>query len=153
MASFSDHSSRGSSTGWITTIPLRIGVGATLFYLHGWGEAVAGWHYLVKQETWPLIGLLEKATMPYPIVLAYIAATLTTVTPACWIIGFLTRFFSIAILPVIIGALLLANRLGEHLEAEAALLYLLIALTLFITGPGWFSVDALFKERRRTTRR
>jgi uncharacterized membrane protein YphA (DoxX/SURF4 family) len=146
------YSSRDSGTDWVGTMPLRIGAGMTLLYLHGWGEAVLGWQHLVNQKSWPLISLLEKGALPYPHVLTYIAAAITAVTATCWIIGFLTRFFSLLFLPVAATALLLANRLGEPLGAEAALLYLLIAITLVITGPEWFSVDALFQKRRNTRR-
>ena len=140
----SDHHSHS----WIGTIPLRLGTGIMLLYLHGWSLAQTGWQHLVKQEPWPLVSLLESGSIPYAHALAYITASVTAITAAFWIIGFLTRFFSILFLPVAAGALLLANRLGEHLGAETSLLYLLIALTLLITGPGWFSVDALFQIRR-----
>ena len=152
MSSYFDHSSRDSGSDWVGTIPLRIGAGVTLLYLHSWSEAALGWQHLVNQKPWPLISLLEKGALPYPHVLAYMAAAVAAITATCWIIGFLTRFFSLLFLPVAAAALLLANRLGEHLGAEAALLYLLIAITLVITGSEWFSVDALFQERRKSRR-
>lgn len=40
---FSDNNRNGGSTPIIGVIPLRIGAGATLLYMHAWQEAVSAW--------------------------------------------------------------------------------------------------------------
>ena len=70
-----------------------------------------------------------------------------------WVLGFLTRLFSVLFIPVLLGAILAANRLEEYANAETAMLYLLITITLVITGSGWFSVDTVFEMNRSPKRK
>ncbi len=151
MYGYSDNQNRASTSSggqWVGTIPLRIGSALILLYLHTWQQAVLGWHYLWHQQPWDLPGLITKASLPYHDILAISAATIGISVTVSWILGFLTRFFSFIFIPVILGVLLAANRLGEYTIAETAMLYLLISLTLLITGSGWISADALFKIKR-----
>jgi len=144
--------SLGFSSGtpsWVGIIPLRIGTGLTLFYLHGWSEASGAVRHLWDSNVhWGLIALLEKATMPYPNFLAYIATIIGVSTAVFWMVGFLTRFFATLFVPLAIGVIVVANHLGETGAAEAGILYLFVAFTLIINGSGWFSVDALFERER-----
>ena len=149
MSASADMSSWGWVSGWVGTIPLRIGAGLVLIYLHAWRQAVDGWQHLAKQTPWGLPELLKKATLPYPDILAYVATVLAMAAAVSWLMGFLTRFFSFLFLLVALGGILAANSLNDHVAAETSVLYLFVALTLLITGSGWFSVDALFELRSR----
>jgi uncharacterized membrane protein YphA (DoxX/SURF4 family) len=143
-----DPTQPGPIARFISVIPLRLIGGICLLYLHGWTAATEGWRHLWNGAPWDAIGLLEKAAMPWPRVMAIAAAAITAFTGASWIVGFATRFASIIFLPVVLGALLVANRAGQNYAAESCVLYFLISLTLLVNGSGWFSIDALFNAAR-----
>lgn len=149
----SNSRSQGSSGPLVGTIPLRIAGGAVLLYLHTWHHAQSGWQYLWHQQAWELPAILAKAQFPYSSAMA-IAATATAFSVTIsWLLGFLTRLFSVLFIPVLLGAILAANRLEEYANAETAMLYLLITITLVITGSGWFSVDTVFEMNRSPKRK
>lgn len=141
---FSDSSRNGGSTPLIGVIPLRLGTGLVLLYMHAWQDAQSAWQHLWNQTPWDAIVTLEKAGLPWPKVLAVAAAGIAAFTGASWVLGFATRFASFIFLPVALGALLVANRTGQSFAAESCVLYFLIALTLLVKGSGWFAVDTLF---------
>lgn len=146
----SDLSSWGWMPGWVGTIPLRIGAALTLGYLHCWPEGLAAWRHLWNQVPWELPNILQKASLPYPHILAYSATVIACSTVVAWFFGFLTRFFSFIFLPVAAGIILVGNSLNEGAAVrEIGALYLFIALSLLITGSGWFSVDAIFQLQNR----
>ena len=139
---------RSNSGPLIGTIPLRLGAGASLLYLHAWAQAVAVFHFLWHRTPWDAVSQFEKAGLPFPKILAVSAALLATLVAISWLLGFLTRFFSFIFLPLAIGALWIANRNSQFVDAEVCVLYFFIALTLLISGPGWLSLDTLFRQRR-----
>lgn len=142
---FSDNNRNGGSTPIIGVIPLRIGAGATLLYMHAWQEAVSAWQHLWNQTPWYAPGTLTTAGLPLPEVLATAAATVAAFTAVSWILGFATRFAAFIFLPVVLGALLVSNRTGQSFAAEACVLYLLASVTLLVSGSGWLAVDTLFR--------
>lgn len=129
-------------------IPLRIGAGASLLYLHAWSQALAAFHFLWNGTPWDAINHLKEVGLPFPTALAVTAALLTFLVAVCWLLGFLTRFSSGMFLPIALVALWVANRTSQFNHAEICVLYFLIALTLLIRGPGWLSLDTLFRQRR-----
>ncbi|WP_050029765.1 DoxX family protein [Verrucomicrobium sp. BvORR034] len=133
----------------IDVIPLRIGAGLTLLYMHAWQHAFLAWRAVWHQEPWEVIGVVEQSGLPLPKVLAAFAAGVAIFTAVCWILGFFTRFASVAFIPVTLGALWVCNRVGQSFGAESCILFLLIAITLIIKGPGWLSVDALFSRGKK----
>ena len=156
FSGYSDSSARGGNSpsgNWIGTIPLRLCSGLVLLYLHTLHHAIAAWQFLWHQQPWDLPGTLTKAQLPYPNALAITASIIGISVTVSWLLGFLTRFFSFVFIPIVLGALLAANRLADYTSAEVAMLYLFIALTLLITGSGWFSVDALFQLKRGKKKR
>ncbi len=141
-------SPRSSSKPQFGIIPLRVGAGASLLYLHAWSQAVAAYHFLWSGTPWDAINHLKEVGLPFPTALAVTSALLTCLVAVCWLLGFLTRFFSGVFLPFALGALWVANRSSQFNNAEISVLYFLIALTLLISGPGWLSLDTLFRQRR-----
>lgn len=141
-------SPRGSSRPGFGIVPLRIGAGASLLYLHAWSQAVAGFHFLWQRTPWETISQFEKAGLPFPTPLAVTAALLTFLVAVSWLLGFLTRFSSLLFLPCVLGALWVSNRNSEFDRAEICVLYFLIGLTMLIIGPGWLSLDTLLRQRR-----
>jgi uncharacterized membrane protein YphA (DoxX/SURF4 family) len=141
-------SSARNSTPVVASIPLRIGAGLTLLYLHSWTQARAAFFAIWKQQPWDAIEHLGKLGLPFPKVMAITTAILGALVATGWILGFLTRIFSLIMMPLALGALWVANRSSQSGDAEISLLYFLIALTLLISGPGWLSLDTLFRRRR-----
>ena len=143
-----DPSQTGTIARFIGVIPMRLIGGTCLLYLHGWTAANDAWHHLWHNAPWDAIEYLDKASLPMSRVLAIAAAGICFFTGASWILGFATRFASFIFLPVILGALLVANRNELNYAAESCVLYFLIALTLLVNGSGWFSIDAIFNAAR-----
>lgn len=130
----------------VDVIPLRIGAGATLLYMHAWQHAFLAWRSVWHQEPWEVIAVVEQSGLPLPKILAVAAAGIAIFTAFCWILGFFTRFASVAFIPVTLGALWVCNRVNQSFGAEACILFLLVALTLVIKGPGWFAIDSFFSK-------
>ncbi len=129
-------------------IPLRVGAGASLLYLHAWSQAVAVFHFLWNGTPWDAINHLKEVGLPFPTAMAVSSALIVFLVAVCWLLGFLTRFSSFLFLPFALGALWVANRSSQFNNAEICVLYFFIALTLLISGPGWLSLDTLFRRRR-----
>ncbi len=134
----------------IGIIPLRIGAGALLLYLHAWQAAGQAWQHVWNQTPWDVISTLEKAGLsPFMgKVLGAMAAGIAAFTAGSWILGFLTRFSSVLFMPVTLGALWVCNRVDLPYRSEGAVLYFLVALTLLVNGSGWLGIDTLFRLRR-----
>jgi uncharacterized membrane protein YphA (DoxX/SURF4 family) len=139
---------RVSSGPVVGTIPLRIGAGLVLLYLHVWTQTKLAYDALWNGKPWDVIDLVKNAGLPLPKILAIAAAIVATIVTASWLLGFLTRLFSFLFMPVTLGALMVCNRNSLVGGAEIALLYFFVALTLFASGAGWLSVDVLFRRKR-----
>lgn len=134
----------------IGIIPLRIGAGALLLYMHGWQSAVLAWQHVWNQQPWDLITTMEKAGFN-PLmgkIFGALAAVVAAFTAVSWILGFVTRFSSTVFMPVVLGALWVCNKTDMVFRAEAAVLYFLVAVTLLVNGSGWLAVDTLFNMQR-----
>lgn len=134
----------------IGVIPLRLGAGLTLMYMHAWQHAGLAWQHVWNQQPWDMIATMEKAGLGPTMgkLLAATAALVAVFTAASWILGFVTRFSSAIFLLVALGSLWVCNRVGDSIGAEASILYFLIALTLVVNGSGWLAIDTLFEMRR-----
>jgi uncharacterized membrane protein YphA (DoxX/SURF4 family) len=145
----SGSSSRGGASplrAFRTVSLMRIGTGLVLFYYYGMEAAVRGWQYALKQVPWSFEANLERAAMPFPKVLAVVVALVVIGVSLSWILGFLTRLFAVLFLPIVLGAMLVAERLAlPSNHTEMGLLYLLITISLLVSGSGKISLDALFK--------
>lgn len=123
---------------------LRIGAGGLLMVQHGFSDAVSAYHFFWKEEPWALVPAFHDAGLPFAHLLAPFVALVVLSVSACWIIGFLTRLFSVVFLPFVITAIVLMQKTGSP-QVEAAWLYLFIAVTLLMFGSGAVSVDQLFR--------
>lgn len=125
---------------------VRIGAGTLLMVKHGVG-AMAAYHFLWNEKPWSLVQSFHNAGVPYAHLAAPAVALIVATVALSWIIGFLTRLFSAAFLPLLVVTLWLLRKGGVENAAsiEAAWLYLFITLTLILFGSGAVSVDQLFK--------
>lgn len=125
--------------------PLRVGAGLVLFFFYALGPAVESYKMIWKHEAWALVPILQKAHVPFPDVLGSVAVGIALVVSIAWITGFLTRLFSIIFLPVIVGAIVVVERLNAEAQAGICWLFFFITITLVMYGSGLVSVDALFR--------
>ena len=63
-------------------------------------------------------------------------------------LGFVTRLFSAVFVPVVVGGMIVAQRLDAP-QLETCALYLPVALTLVLFGSGNVSLDFFFKLGRQ----
>jgi len=93
----------------------------------------------------------ESLGYPLPTLNAYMAATTETLGVILLTLGFATRLISIPLMFVMVIAILTVH-MGNGFDAgdngfEIPLYYLLMLFTLFISGPGKFSVDTLLSKK------
>lgn len=123
-----------------TIFILRIGAGVLLLTQHGWQAAVGAYQFLWEEQPWEWVKAFADAGLPYPTLLAPAVAIVVATVAGSWCIGFLTRLFSLFLMPVAAGVILK----GGTLYMEIGWLYLLIAITLLLFGSGSVSLDKLF---------
>jgi uncharacterized membrane protein YphA (DoxX/SURF4 family) len=126
-----------------TIAVLRIGTGVMLLTRHGIAAILGAYHFLWSEQEWDWAKNFAEAGLPYPHLSAPAAALIVAAVGVSWTIGFLTRFFAVVFLPVIITAIIVLTRLGSP-HIEAAWLYGFISFTLLLFGSGAISLDKLF---------
>lgn len=95
---------------------------------------------------------LVSLSVPYPEVTAWAVALTETIGGSLLVIGFLSRFASLALICVLIGAYATAHIESIHsffsdpklFVSQPPFDYLVTVLIVFAFGPGYFSVDQLF---------
>jgi uncharacterized membrane protein YphA (DoxX/SURF4 family) len=147
MSSSFGSSRNGSApvSAFRTVSLLRIGTGLVLLFSYGMEAAMRGWQFTVKQVPWTFVATLERAAVPMPKVLAIVVAIGIIAVGLSWTLGFLTRLFAACFLPILIGGMIVGERLSIPGHIEVGMLYLLITVSLLISGSGMVSLDTLFK--------
>lgn len=131
-----------------TIAVLRIGAGVMLLTRHGISALLGAYHFLWQEHTWDWAKSFAEAGITYAHLAAPATALIVASVGASWTLGFLTRFFSVVFLPVIITAIVILTRAtSPHLEA--AWLYAFISFTLMLFGSGAISIDKLFHLSER----
>ena len=131
---------------WIGILTTRLSVG-TLFALSGSGKL------LVPSRRDEMLRTLRDAGIPAPGMNAVLVSSIEFLFGILLVIGFLTPLCCLMLSGVMVVALgtsilprikapSLASWLGSVLYLPEVL-YLLILVWLFLSGPGWFSVDYL----------
>ena len=127
-----------------TAAILRIGTGLLLMTRYGLDAVQNAYHFFFQEKPWVWVPAFHEAGMPYAHLLAPIVTLIIVAVAVSWIIGFLTRLFAFAFLPVVITTLVVLQHAGSP-RVEAAWLYLIITVTLLLFGSGTVSVDQLFR--------
>ncbi len=141
-SAFSAQSPLGSLFKTIAIV--RIGAGTLLMTRHGFGAALGAYQFFWKEQSWAWPTLFHDAGLPYPHLLAPLVAVVVAGVALSWMLGFLTRLFSVVFLPVVITALVFLQKAGVP-QGETAWLYLFITVTLILFGSGAVSLDQLFR--------
>jgi putative oxidoreductase len=131
---------------WIGITIARLSVG-TLFALSGSGKL------FVPSRREEMVRTLRDAGIPAPALNAVVVSTVEFICGILVAIGFLTPLGCLLLSGVMVVALattvlpgIKASSLGSWLGSVLYLpevLYLVILVWLFLSGPGWFSVDSL----------
>ena len=142
-------------TGWRAygVVVLRVGIGLGMVY-HGWQMLFD------KGEMARMAGFVGKLGFPAPLFFAYCAKLSEFAGGIFLVLGAFTRPAALFIGFTMFVAAFVANA-GEGFEKkEKALLYLLGAVAVFLTGPGPCAADpwirsfwAGWKQRRRERKR
>jgi putative oxidoreductase len=131
---------------WLGILIARLAVGL-LFFLSGRGKLFIPERREVMRQT------MLSAHIPFPEFNALFVSTVEFVCGALLVIGALTPLACLMLGGVMITAI--ATTAIRNIKASAPLdwlsellylpeiLYLLILLMLFLSGPGWFSLDSL----------
>jgi len=122
---------------------LRIGTGLVLLTRHGIGLITDAYQFFWNEKPWELVKQFAEAGVPYAHLTTPLIAIVVAAVGLSWTIGFLTRFFAILFLPVIVTALIMLSQAGSA-HVEAAWLYGFITVTLLLFGSGAISLDKLF---------
>lgn len=131
---------------WIGILIARLSVGV-LFALSGWGKL------FVRSRREEMVRTLRAAAVPAPEVNAVFVASVEFLFGSLLAIGFLTPLSCVMLSGVMLVALAttvlpavkassFAGWLGEVLYLPEVL-YVVILIWLFLSGPGWLSVDRL----------
>jgi putative oxidoreductase len=131
---------------WIGALLARLAVGL-LFALSGGGKLFVPTRREQMRET------LRQAGIPVPEKSADVVSSVELVFGTLLVLGFLTPLCCLVLSGVMLGALAtvavpgikadsLVSWLGEFLYLPEVL-YLVILVWLFFSGPGWLSVDRL----------
>ncbi|MBX7209158.1 MAG: hypothetical protein K1X78_12645 [Verrucomicrobiaceae bacterium] len=135
----------GIATLFKSAAVLRIGAGAVMAWFHAWPGLVGGYKFLWKEQPWDCVAALDAAHVPFPHLVAPLAAIVVASVALSWMLGFVTRLFSLAAIPAAIVGFVVAQRAGSLL-AETCALYFFIAVTLLLFGSGSISLDWFFSR-------
>lgn len=135
---FPDHAEpRHVSVGLLL---LRVGSGLLMALTHGWSKMAT---YGAHVGSWAdPIGIGSAASLT----LAVFAELLCSLA---LVLGLLTRAAAIPLIVTMLVAALVVHADDPFQKKELGLLYLVPFLTLLVTGPGRFSLDAAIGRRLR----
>jgi putative oxidoreductase len=125
---------------------LRLGLAALLIGLHGWTRLIRAFDFVVHGQAWTFVGVVQRLGFPFPSVFAVLSALSESVAVAFIALGLFTR--PAAAIVAFNLAVAFYNEASKGDPFELPALYLLIAATLVVTGPGAFAVG-----RRKAVRK
>ncbi len=111
-----------------------------------WGPAMMKWKNMDGIIDW-----FSSMGIPFPAVNAYLSATTEITGSILLLLGFATRLISIPLIIVMLVAIFSVH-ISNGFEAgnngfEIPLYYLIMLFTLFVYGPGKYSIQYLLRKR------
>ncbi len=134
----------------VNIVPLIIRVGlAVVFIYHGYGKVFAGGHEGIAQ-------LMASKGAPFPEVLGWMAGLTEFFGGILVLIGLLSRFWALGLGFVMVVAIQTVHGPNgfdiRNSGYEYCFTLLVMSLSIFLGGPGVFSVDKLLFGRGRRKR-
>jgi len=129
---FSKSESLNSIYSNLALLGLRLFAGLTMAFAHGQGK-------MPPEDMF--VGYLESMGLPFPILLAWLAALSEFVGGILVAIGFLTRPAALALVVTMLVAAFMAHAADPFAKKEMALLFTSIFAYIFVAGAGKFAVD------------
>lgn len=123
----------------IALLLLRLVFGGLMIANHGWPKLLR----LTREEPVQFADPLGIGVVP-SLVLATGAELLCALL---LMLGFFTRVSLVPLMFTMIIAAFVVNAGEPFGKIEMALLYLFAYLALFISGPGWYSIDARWRNK------
>lgn len=117
---------------------LRLVGGGTMLIAHGLPKFMKLWHGDTVGFIDPL-GVGDSVSLALAVFAEVICAFLVT-------IGLKTRLAVIPLIITMVVAFFVIHSSDPFMQKELAFIYLAIYLTIFMTGPGWYSVDKQFNK-------
>jgi len=127
---------------------LRAAAVCLLIYFEIWIHLGKAWGNIWNEEPWGLVDQFRVLSLPVPELLSVVVILGALIVSLGILLGFLCRV-NATILIVILGFLLISTvKTSDNLSAETIVLYVIVLITLLITGPGGWSLDHYLAEQR-----
>lgn len=123
-------------------LALRIGVGASMMMGHGWGK-LSSFGTMSTKFADPF-GLGPTVSLGLAVFAEFFCSLLVMT-------GTFTRLATVPLIVTMLTAFLIIHGADPFPRRELALMYLIPYVTLFITGPGRYSIDYLLWGGRRSS--
>ena len=129
----------GGTMQSVGLLVLRCGAGALLFLMHGWPKVT---HYAERASKFANpIGVGPEVSFALVVFAEVVCSALV-------IVGLATRLASIPVVIFMLVAILIQHADDPWGKKELAVVFLTSFLTLFFTGGGRYSLDALIRGGR-----
>lgn len=126
----------------IAALILRLIAGSFMIYGHGWGKFKKFFSDEAIEFVDPF-GISATATLGLVVFSEFICAILI-------IIGLMTRLALIPLIITMLYAGFVIHGADSFREQELSLFYAFVYISIFLLGPGKYSLDRLIKKRRTT---
>lgn len=114
---------------------------STVFMYHGW----------LKLHALPDVGMFfGKIGIPAPTAMAILVAIVESFGGVCILLGLATRFWAAGHAIIMIVAILAAKGLSSWMKIELEISLLAMSLSLFFSGAGAWSLDAMLMKKSAT---
>jgi putative oxidoreductase len=117
---------------------LRLGAGLTMTFAHGVNK-------LPPSE--PFIKMIANLGFPLPVFFAWAAGISEFIGGIALACGLLTRIWGAFLSMTMFVAVVIYHAEDPFAKQELGFMYLIVSLTLCLTGPGKFSLDYLFSKK------
>lgn len=116
-----------------------------------------GWQFFISgmgkfSDIGPVINYFTQLSIPFPIVMAWVAASIECIGGLLFLVGFFSRFVALLLSALMVGAYLTAEwdsvkhlfTNPDQFTSTTPFLFLLASLIVLAFGPGIFSLDGLY---------
>ena len=124
---------------------LRVGAGLSLLLLFGLQKLQAGWAFPHTGQ-WQFVDFNRRVGLPAPVLGAYLQTLNESLVALLLACGFLARYAAASLSIGFAVATICSMKAGEPAWMIAAYFFVMFA-TLFLSGPGKFSIDSLLESR------